>query len=160
MSNSINTSTTLKYVGDLSTVDASTLSDGDIVYNQSNNTIAISSSGTLNTISDLTGYVTTNASTLGYYDTYPYYSSTIDITDIFSVLTEEEIKGILKILYVRKEKTDFNRILKKIVSNGSFSEDFLMEYIDCLDKDVVFINHKRQIMSGEYPTLAALYALQ
>lgn len=158
MNDSINT---LKYVGDLSTVNASTLSDGDLVYNQSNNTIAVSNAGTLNTISDISSYVTTNATNGSYsYNIYPYYNDNVDLTDIFSVLTEEEIKDILEILHVRMEKADFNRVLKKIVSNGSFSEDFLMEYIDCLDKDVVFINHKRQIMSGEYSTLAALYALQ
>lgn len=158
MNDSINT---LTYIGDLSTVNASTLSDGDIVYDQSNNTISVSNAGTLNTISDISSYVTTNATSGSYsYNIYPYYNDNIDISDIFSVLTEKEIEDILKILYVRMEKADFKRVLKKIVSNGSFSEDFLMEYIDCLDKDVVFINHKRQIMSGEYSTLAALYALQ
>ena len=160
MNDSNDSINTLTYIGDLSTVNASTLSDGDLVYDQSNNTIAVSSCGTLNTISDISSYVTTNASSNGYFDVYPYYNNNVDISDVFSVLTEKEIEDILKILYVRMEKTDFKRVLKKIVSNGSFSEDFLMEYIDCLDKDVVFINHKRQIMSGEYSTLAALYALQ
>lgn len=110
------------------------------------------------------GNITTADS--NYYNTISSYTATcysydtIPVSTIFSVLTEEEIKTLLEIIHPRLDSGEFRKILKNVVQNSVFSEEFLLEYAEYLDKDVVMSLHGRLIKSGQYPTLATLYELQ
>ena len=153
------------------TITSSTPSDGDIIINPTNNIMSIYNNGQYNTIGSASSYITSNASitniaggtyattSSSYYD-YSDEHSYAFVSTFFSSLTEEEIRDLLVKYRERETESNFKRILRKAVMSYHFSESFLLEYADLLDKDCVYIMHSREIKSGEYSTLKALYMLQ
>lgn len=93
----------------------------------------------------------TNPSTYNY--TY-YNSLEPELSEYFDCLTEDELSEYLDKIIARK--VDPSQIIIKLVSILHFSEDFLSKYISYLTKEILFINHKREIISGEYATLKLL----
>lgn len=148
----------------IATNTASALSTGDIVYNTLDNTIGVYKDYTDSILNIDTNGITTAASNyysnVSSYTTTCYSYDTIPVSTIFSVLTEEETKTLLEIIHSRLDSGEFRKILKNVVQNSVFSEEFLLEYAEYLDKDVVMIHHGRLIKSGQYPALAVLYELQ
>jgi hypothetical protein len=79
-----------------------------------------------------------------------YFSS------IFEYLKEEEIIYLMDILIARAmEATDLKGIFQQI-NTRTFSEDFIMRYIDYFDLNLLKKQYSSQIKSQEYPRLALL----
>ena len=158
------TNSSLKF----NTITSSTPSDGDIMLDPTSNIMSIYNNGQYNTIGSVSS-ITSNVSSLAYgtyattsasYYDYSDEHSYAFVSTFFSSLTEEEIRELLVKYRERETESNFKRIVRKAVMTYHFSESFLLEYADLLDKDTVCIMHSREIKSGEYSTLKALYMLQ
>lgn len=151
----------------INTVTSSTPSDGDIMLDPTSNTLSIYNNGQYNIISSASSirsngsiaygtYATTSSSYYDYSDNHAHDF----VSTFFSSLTEEEIRDLLVKYRERETESNFKRILRKAVTSYHFSESFLLEYADLLDRESVYMMHSREIKSGEYSTLKALYMLQ
>ena len=153
----------------INTITSSTPSDGDIMFDPTSNILSIYNNGQYNTIGSASTSTYANISSVGYgtyattsasYYDYNDEHSYAFVSTFFSSLTEEEIRELLVKYRERETESNFKRIVRKAVMTYHFSESFLLEYADLLDKDTVCIMHSREIKSGEYSTLKALYMLQ
>jgi disulfide oxidoreductase YuzD len=96
------------------------------------------------------GNLQVNGSIISYYDT-------TETGQFLTVFTEKEIDHLINVYQSRitlsSEKNRISDILKSVVSRKHFSEKFLLKYFSYLDKDVIMIMHKSDIISGSYAAL-------
>ena len=87
----------------------------------------------------------------GYVDNRATYFSSI-----FEYLKEEEIIYLMDILIARAMETNDLKGIFQQINTRTFSEDFIMRYIDYFDLDLLKKQYSSQIKSQEYPRLALL----
>jgi hypothetical protein len=69
-------------------------------------------------------------------------------------LSEDDIKATLNAAMSRtSDKTLKSTFVKFFVRKTHLSESFLLEYIDYLSKEDIMVQHKREIISGDYSNL-------
>jgi hypothetical protein len=127
----------------LNTVDTNTGSTYDIAYG------SLSNNCTWKT-DNYTDAVQAIDSSYYQYKTY----ARIDFTDIVDVLTEAELRNVIDLYKSRVNKDTFSSFIRTVVAGNHFSEDFLLEYLEDLDKGCIMNRHSRDINSGEYKTVA------
>ena len=86
--------------------------------------------------------------------TYDLYSTGFDLCSALYVLTEDEIMAFVYPCSLRMDKENFKTLIKYVVRFQHFSEKFLIQYLDYLDKETIMAQHKREIISGEYSTVS------
>lgn len=164
------TSNSIKYCSNSSAL--SNLNPGELAYDESTGSIYVGDSTSSGTIcvgnSNYSAYTTATT-------TYPYsnyntistissdlswYRPDYDMRDLLLCLKEDELLDIVRKAKDRLDEGQFKKQLKMIVYEYHLSEDFLLEFIDFLDKDTVLHQHRRDITSGEYESLKCLYELQ
>jgi hypothetical protein len=147
----------------------SSLNPGELAYDASTGSIYVGDSTSSGNIcignSNYNTYTTATA-------TYPYniidkmssdsswYRPDYDMRELLLCLKEDELLDVVRKAKDRLDERQFKKQLKMIVYEYHFSEDFLLEFIDFLDKDIVLHQHRRDITSGEYESLKCLYELQ
>lgn len=112
---------------------------------------AISWSNAYNTNSLNTGYSTSIDSS--------YFNSYFDdkLQLLISVLKESEIEELFdKFIERNDDSDDIIKILKSVISQRHFSEDFLLKYYIYIDERTVKTQHSADIKSQEYSRLALL----
>ncbi len=154
------TSNSIKYCGNSNAV--SNLNPGELAYDSSTGSILV---GSNNTSSNICIGTATNGSyntisTISDYVTNSWYNDTVYYSDLFDCLTESEISDLMYKAQARLSDSTFKRLIKHIVLSYHFSEKFLLEYAEFIDRDVVMRQHKKDIISGEYQALKCLYELQ
>lgn len=77
--------------------------------------------------------------------------------NLLIVLPEEKLIDILSFIESRISKTqrkDFSQLIKELITNRKFSEDFLLQFCEYLeDINDLLVIHRYEILNDEYKTL-------
>lgn len=157
------TSNSIKYCANNSAI--SNLNPGELAYDSSTGSLFVGASNSSNSAYNVCVGTSSNSSyntiaSLSDYVTNSWYNDTDCYSDLFDCLTESEISDLMSKAQTRLSDATFKRLIKQIVLSYHFSEEFLLEYAEFIDKDVVMRQHKKDIISGEYQALKCLYELQ
>jgi hypothetical protein len=128
---------------------------GSLYVGTSNGNTCISNNWT--TTSAATAGTSSNSVYWGINGSYCYTDNRANyFSSIFEYLKEEEIIYLMDILIARAMETDDLKGIFQQINTRTFSEDFIMRYIDYFDLDLLKKQYSSQIKSQEYPRLALL----
>ena len=87
----------------------------------------------------------------------PLDDYSVSVSDFCQYLNEQEIRDLLTTIINRAEQSVVRKIVRNLVINRHFSEEFLCDYFNYLDEHDLYVNHAANIKSGEYSRIKLLF---